>query len=316
MGICSPLSRWHRNSPGARLPVDLVTDQRGDRYGAAFPARGIHRFPSATLKGRSPLAAAKTGVTLLRGVAAAFGLFRRLQPAAVVGFGGYPSFAPIVAACLLRLPTLLHEQNAVLGRANRLLARHVTAVATSFEKTKFVGERGGTTVHYVGNPVRDSVLQWADQTYREPSRDGPFHLLIFGGSQGARYFSELVPAALAVLAPATRARLVVVQQCREEDLAQVKSAYLAQAVARRVGDFLSQPARGNGQGPPLLSVGPGPPPLPSLPFWAVLPSLCRCRTPSITIKGSMRSGLPNRVVPGALSKVICHPTAWRPPSTP
>ena len=219
------------------IAVELVTDQRGDRYGADFPARAIHQLPSATLTGRSPLAAVKTGMTLLRGVAAAFGLFRRLQPAAVVGFGGYPSFAPIVAARLLRLPTLLHEQNAVLGRANRLLARHVTAVATSFEKTKFVGERAGSTVRYVGNPVRDQVLQSADQAYREPSLEGRFHLLIFGGSQGARYFSELLPAALALLAPATRARLVVVQQCREEDLARVKAAYLAQAVAAELATF-------------------------------------------------------------------------------
>ena len=218
------------------IGVDLVTDQRGDRYGADFPARAIHQLPSATLKGRSPLAAAKTGMTLLRGVAAAFGLFRRLQPAAVVGFGGYPSFAPVVAARLLGLPTLLHEQNAVLGRANRLLAGHVTAVATSFEKTKFVAERGAK-VHHIGNPVRDQVLQWADRAYREPSREGAFHLLVFGGSQGARYFSELLPAALALLAPAVRARLIVVQQCRNEDLAGVRSAYLAQAVAAELATF-------------------------------------------------------------------------------
>jgi UDP-N-acetylglucosamine--N-acetylmuramyl-(pentapeptide) pyrophosphoryl-undecaprenol N-acetylglucosamine transferase len=138
---------------------------------------------------------------------------------------------------LLRLPTLLHEQNAVLGRANRLLAGHVTAVATSFEKTKFAEERAGTKVRYVGNPVRDLVLQWADQAYCQPSREGPFHLLVFGGSQGARYFSELLPATLALLAPADRARLVVVQQCRKEDLAAVKSAYLALAVAARLAIF-------------------------------------------------------------------------------
>jgi UDP-N-acetylglucosamine--N-acetylmuramyl-(pentapeptide) pyrophosphoryl-undecaprenol N-acetylglucosamine transferase len=142
-----------------------------------------------------------------------------------------------LAARLLRLPTLLHEQNAVLGRANRLLAGQVTAVATSFEKTKFVAERRGQTVRCVGNPVRDSVLQWADQAYREPSRDGRIQLLVFGGSQGARYFSELLPAALALLEPSTRARLSVVQQCREEDLAGVKSAYLAQAVAAELASF-------------------------------------------------------------------------------
>jgi UDP-N-acetylglucosamine--N-acetylmuramyl-(pentapeptide) pyrophosphoryl-undecaprenol N-acetylglucosamine transferase len=219
------------------IVVDLVTDRRGDRYGSDFPARAIHRLPSATLKGRSPLAVATTGATLVRGVAAAIGLFRRLRPAVIVGFGGYPSFAPVLAARLLRLPTLLHEQNAVLGRANRLLAGQVTAVATSFEKTKFVAERRGQTVRCVGNPVRDSVLQWADQAYREPSRDGRIQLLVFGGSQGARYFSELLPAALALLEPSTRARLSVVQQCREEDLAGVKSAYLAQAVAAELASF-------------------------------------------------------------------------------
>jgi UDP-N-acetylglucosamine--N-acetylmuramyl-(pentapeptide) pyrophosphoryl-undecaprenol N-acetylglucosamine transferase len=219
------------------VAVDLLTDRRGDRYGADFPARAIHQLTSATLTGRSPLAAAKTGLTLLRGVASAVLLLRRLKPAAVVGFGGYPSFAPVVAARLLRLPTLLHEQNAVLGRANRLLAGHVTAVATSFEKTKFAEERAGSKVRYVGNPVRDLVLQWADQAYCQPSREGPFHLLVFGGSQGARYFSELLPATLALLAPADRARVVVVQQCRNEDLAAVKSAYLALAVAARLATF-------------------------------------------------------------------------------
>ncbi|HEU0059301.1 MAG TPA: undecaprenyldiphospho-muramoylpentapeptide beta-N-acetylglucosaminyltransferase [Hyphomicrobiaceae bacterium] len=219
------------------IAVDLVTDRRGEGYGADFPARAIHQIAAATLTGRSPLAAAKTGLRLLRGVAAALGLLRRLKPAAVVGFGGYPSFAPVVAARLLRLPTLLHEQNAVLGRANRLLATHVTAVATSFEQTKFVGERAHFKVRYVGNPVRDAVLQWADQAYREPSGQGPFQLLVFGGSQGARYFSQLLPAALALLPPAARARLSLVQQCRTEDLAQVKSAYLAQTVTAQLATF-------------------------------------------------------------------------------
>src|SRR5262245_241198 len=115
--------------------VDLVTDMRGDRYGADFPARAVYRVPSATLAKRSPLAAATTSWMLLRGVAAAYRLLGQVRPGALVGFGGYPSFPPLVAAKLRGIPTALHEQNAVLGRANRMLAPRVSAVATSFEPT-------------------------------------------------------------------------------------------------------------------------------------------------------------------------------------
>jgi UDP-N-acetylglucosamine--N-acetylmuramyl-(pentapeptide) pyrophosphoryl-undecaprenol N-acetylglucosamine transferase len=217
------------------IAVDLVTDLRGGRYGADFPARAIHRIPSATFRGRSVLAAANSALTLMRGVAQALRLLRRLKPDAVIGFGGYPSFAPLVAARLSRRPTLLHEQNAVLGRANRALARHVTAVATSFQKTKFLERR--TKVVHVGNPVRDQVLECAQHGYRAPAGDGPFCLLVFGGSQGARYFSKTVPAALAGLAAEARARLRVVQQCREEDLAEVEAEYASQGVRASLATF-------------------------------------------------------------------------------
>ena len=221
------------------LIVDLVTDQRAGRYGGDFPARAIYPLPSATFAGRSPVAAARTGVTLLRGVAAAVRLFRRLKPAAVVGFGGYPAFAPVVAARLSRVPTLLHEQNAVLGRANRLLAPHATAVATSFASTKFLADPAGPKVRFVGNPVRDQVLTWANQGYF-PSRDeDPFRLLVFGGSQGARVFSDTVPAALALLPAQVRARLRVVQQCRAEDLAQVEAVYQRQSVHAQLATFFA-----------------------------------------------------------------------------
>jgi UDP-N-acetylglucosamine--N-acetylmuramyl-(pentapeptide) pyrophosphoryl-undecaprenol N-acetylglucosamine transferase len=219
------------------LAVDLVTDTRGGRYGEDFPARAIHRLASATLAGRSLRAAAKTGTTLMRGMAGAFGLFRRLRPHVVVGFGGYPSFAPVVAARVLGLPTLLHEQNAVLGRANRFLAAYVTAVATSFENTKFLKVGRRPMVRHVGNPVRAQVLQWADQPYRVPEARDPFRLLVFGGSQGARAFSELLPPALARLPAAARDRLVVVQQCRAEDLDGVKAAYQQQGVRAHLQSF-------------------------------------------------------------------------------
>ena len=219
------------------IAVDLLTDARGGRYGGDFPARAIHPIPSATWRGGSPVAAASTGLTLLRGVARALEVLRRGKPEAVIGFGGYPSFAPLVAARLRRLPTLLHEQNAVLGRANRLLARHVSAIATSFQKTKFLEHPRRAQVHHVGNPVRDEVLQWAQEPYPVPSRDGPFSLVVFGGSQGARYFSEALPPALALLAPLSRDRLRLVQQCREEDLAGVEAAYARQGVRATLAPF-------------------------------------------------------------------------------
>jgi UDP-N-acetylglucosamine--N-acetylmuramyl-(pentapeptide) pyrophosphoryl-undecaprenol N-acetylglucosamine transferase len=219
------------------LTVDLLTDQRAHRYGADFPARASYALPAASVLGKSPLAAVKSGVTLLRGLAAAARVLGRLRPNAVVGFGGYPSFAPLLAARLYRLPTLLHEQNAVLGRANRLLARQVSAVATSFEASKFLERTDPNKVRYVGNPVRDEVLAWAGTAYRPARGEDPFHLLVFGGSQGARYFSQALPPAVALLPARLRSRLLLVQQCREEDLQAVAAAYQHQGVAAELAPF-------------------------------------------------------------------------------
>jgi UDP-N-acetylglucosamine--N-acetylmuramyl-(pentapeptide) pyrophosphoryl-undecaprenol N-acetylglucosamine transferase len=221
------------------LTVDLVTDQRAHRYGADFPARASYALPAASILGKSPLAAARSGATLLRGLAAALRLLGRLRPDAVVGFGGYPAFAPLLAARLRRLPTLLHEQNAVLGRANRLLARHVSAIATSFEGSKFLERANPARVRCVGNPVRDEVLAWAGTPYRPAAGEDPFHLLVFGGSQGARYFSQALPPALALLPAPLRGRLLLVQQCREEDLSEVAVAYQRQGVRAELAPFFA-----------------------------------------------------------------------------
>ena len=148
-----------------------------------------------------------------------------VKPGAVVGFGGYPSFPPLVAARLKGIPSALHEQNAVLGRANRMLAGRVTVVATSFERTKLLDGPALAKARFTGNHVRAAVIEQAGNPYRPSAGSDPFHLLVFGGSQGARYFSEAVPPALALLPENLRARLVVVQQCREEDLEGVREAY-------------------------------------------------------------------------------------------
>ena len=221
------------------IPVDLVTDMRGDRYGADFPARAIYRVPSATLAGRSILAAAQTAYMLVRGIAAAFKLLGEVKPAAVVGFGGHPAFPPLVAARLRKIPTALHEQNAVLGRANRLLAPRVTTIATSFEHTRFLKAPALARARVTGNPVRDQVIDWATQSYSPPYREGPYSVLVFGGSQGARFFADTLPPALALLPAEVRANLFVVQQCRPEDMERVEAAYRAAGVRAQLASFFT-----------------------------------------------------------------------------
>ncbi len=226
------------------VAVDLMTDMRGDRYGSGFPARNVYKVPAATLTGRSPLAAARTAMSLASGTRAAYAILRKVRPSAIIGFGGYPTFPPLVAARLLRVPSAIHEQNAVLGRANKMLARRVNAIATSFERTKYLDGGFGKAVCVTGNPVRQAVIEAAATSFRLPEAQGEVRLLIFGGSQGARFFSDAVPAALAALSTATRARLRVVQQVRDEDLGRVRQSYAESGVKSEVDTFFKDlPAR-------------------------------------------------------------------------
>ncbi|MBI1384283.1 MAG: undecaprenyldiphospho-muramoylpentapeptide beta-N-acetylglucosaminyltransferase [Rhizobiales bacterium] len=226
------------------VAVDLVTDHRAQRYGGDFPARSVHEIPSATLAGRSPGAMFKTAIALSRGIASAHRLLGQLQPAAVMGFGGYPTFPPLVAARLRGIPTAIHEANAVMGRANRMLAGRVTAIATSFTTTGHVEGDLLAKTRVTGNPVRDLVVAASGRPYQEPRPDGPLRLAVFGGSQGARYFSEAVPPALALLPDALRQRLLVVQQAREEDVGAVEEAYARAGIRCELATFFSDlPAR-------------------------------------------------------------------------
>ncbi len=219
------------------VPVDLATDTRGDRYGANFPARQIHQIPSATLGGVSPAAAAKTAITLSRGVWAAWRLLGQIEPAAVVGFGGYPTFPPLLAARIRRIPSALHEQNAILGRANRMLASRVDAIATSFERTAHVTGPLLPKARLTGNPVRAAVAAAASIPYKPHFPGEPFALLVFGGSQGARFFSDTVPAALTLMPMGVRKRIRVVQQARAEDAERVTAAYDQSGIPARVAAF-------------------------------------------------------------------------------
>jgi UDP-N-acetylglucosamine--N-acetylmuramyl-(pentapeptide) pyrophosphoryl-undecaprenol N-acetylglucosamine transferase len=226
------------------IAVELATDTRGDRYGAGFPARAVHQIASATITAKSPVAMAKTGITLTRGIAAAYQMMGHSRPAVVVGYGGYPSFPPLLAARMRGIPTMLHEQNAVLGRANRMLARRVTAIATSFPVAMVLAGEQAAKGHFTGNPVRGAVLAVASVPYVASLAGEPLKVLVFGGSQGARFFSDSVPPALALLSPELRARLVITQQARPEDVDRVRAAYAACRISAEIAPFFTDlPAR-------------------------------------------------------------------------
>lgn len=218
--------------------VELATDERADRYGHDFPARKVHLISAATIHGRSPVALAGTALRLGRGVLQALPIVRRMKPAAAIGFGGYPTVPPLVAAKLAGVPILLHEQNAVMGLGNRLLARFATAIATGFPNPGGLGAHAGLAVH-TGNPVRPPVVAASAIPYDPPQPGGPLRLLVFGGSQGARVFADLVPPAVERLEPALRARLSIVQQTREEDMARTRAAYDGLGVAADLAPFFT-----------------------------------------------------------------------------
>ncbi|SDB39651.1 undecaprenyldiphospho-muramoylpentapeptide beta-N-acetylglucosaminyltransferase [Bauldia litoralis] len=222
--------------------VHLATDHRVDSYARDFPAEKIHIIPSATIT-RDPIAAARAIVQLGRGLFAARRLIRDLKPEVAIGFGGYPTLPPMLAATWARVPTIVHDANAVLGRANTFLARRVTTIATAFDTVKGAEGFADRAVE-TGNPVRAAVLEAAKTPYPARTADAPFRLLAFGGSQGARFLSDLVPAAAARLSPDTRGRLVVTQQCRPEDLDRVAKAYGEIGVAAELESFFGDmPAR-------------------------------------------------------------------------
>src|SRR5204863_5850055 len=161
------------------VTVDLATDERATRYGHDFPARETHVIPSATIRGRDPVSLAKTAGVLGVGAMKALLLLRRIRPAAVVGFGGYPTLPPLLAATLRRIPTVIHDANAVMGRANRMLAPRVTAIATSFPGMTLDPPLAAKAT-LTGNPVRPVVLAAAARPYAAPAPGGPFNLLITG----------------------------------------------------------------------------------------------------------------------------------------
>src|SRR5665213_2494618 len=174
----------------------VVLQKRGLVVDLATDTRAAHLIPSATVRGRNPAALARTAVMLAFGAGKAFSLIGRIRPAVVVGFGGYPTVPPLMAASWRGVPTVLHEQNGVMGRANRFLASRVTAIATGFRTLAKVDARMQSKMTFTGNPVRPLVVEASRIPDAAPESGGSLRLLVFGGSQGARVMSDIVPAAV------------------------------------------------------------------------------------------------------------------------
>ena len=214
----------------------LVTDRRGAGHSHTLANLETHVVRAGSLAGG--LGKKVGGLTnVVAGVFQARALLPRLQPHAVVGFGGYPSLPTMLAAARLGTPATIHEQNAVLGRVNRLLAPRVDAIALSFARTERIDPSDRDRSTLTGTPVRPEVLSHRDRQYRGPEVSGAIRLLVFGGSQGANVFSRVVPAALGSLDDSVRQRLRVVQQCRMEDIDETRRAYAELGIVADLGTF-------------------------------------------------------------------------------
>lgn len=222
--------------------VALITDERG----AAIPGKPAsltaHVLPAGRLQGKNPLSWIKGVGAIIEGRRMALRLFESFEPSAVVGFGGYPALPALLAATSAKIPTIIHEQNAVLGRVNRLLARRVDAIATAWHEVDRLDDKLAAKVVLVGNPVRKEVLALRDMPFPAFTEEGLLRILVTGGSQGARILSEIVPDGLAMLQPALRSRLQVTQQCRPEDIEAVRDRYAGHDIPAELGTYFEDMA--------------------------------------------------------------------------
>ncbi|MCA3556400.1 undecaprenyldiphospho-muramoylpentapeptide beta-N-acetylglucosaminyltransferase [Aestuariivirga sp.] len=214
--------------------IHLMTDERVRDYGKSFPAAETHIVPSATLSLSKPWLAPGRALRLYGGYRAARAILKRVRPLAVIGFGGYPSFPPIMAAARLKIPSCVHDQNAVMGRANRVLAKWADAVASSFPTLMGLPGDARNKLTFTGNPVRDIALKEKGAPY--PGFD-TFNLLVFGGSQGAQFFGEFMPRVFAAMTPEQRRGIKLTQQVRAENMDAVSSAYKAMELDCELSPF-------------------------------------------------------------------------------
>jgi UDP-N-acetylglucosamine--N-acetylmuramyl-(pentapeptide) pyrophosphoryl-undecaprenol N-acetylglucosamine transferase len=217
--------------------VALVTDARGTRFPGLFEGVETHVLPAGRVSG-GPLGWLRAGRSILAGRRQALQLLRDHRPAAVMGFGGYPALPTLLAGFKAKIPTAVHEQNAVLGRVNRLVASRVDAVATAYPDIQRLPSKAATKVRLIGNPVRQEVLSLRDKPYPPLDHDGVFRVLVTGGSQGATILSDVVPEGLGLLPPVFRARLQVTHQARAEDIERVRGRYADLGIPAELATYL------------------------------------------------------------------------------
>jgi UDP-N-acetylglucosamine--N-acetylmuramyl-(pentapeptide) pyrophosphoryl-undecaprenol N-acetylglucosamine transferase len=254
--------------------VDLITDERGQGFGNRLPEVAVHHVSSGGVAGKGLVPKLKNIARLALGYFQCRSLIKRLDPLVTVGFGGYPSVPPLLAAQQRESRTVLHEQNAVAGRANRFLMKRASKVALSFPQVRFTDDLPAEKRVVTGNPVRPAIAALADQPYRAPRGFEPINLLIFGGSLGARSFSRHIPAGIALMSAELRNRLRIVQQCRPEDLDGVADAYKATGLAVELKPFFED-----------------------MPSRLAIAHLVLCRSGASTVTELTAAGRPSLMVP-------------------
>ncbi len=217
--------------------VALVSDERGVRFPDLFDGIQTHVLPAGRLSG-GPIGWAKAARQMLAGRSMAIELYKTFRPSAVIGFGGYPALPALLAAFAQKVPTIIHEQNAVLGRVNRLVAGSVHGIATSYERVDRLKDSHVPKTHLVGNPVRESVLALRERPYPALDEEGIFRVLVTGGSQGASILSQVVPDGLALLPVAFRRRMQVTHQARIEDIDAVRAKYAEHGIPAEIATYL------------------------------------------------------------------------------
>ena len=235
-GHVFPAQALARVLSGRGYRLVLITDRRGDAYGGPLGVLEALRIRAAGISGVGLAARISALFKLGLGWLQARRHLKRLKPRAVVGFGGYPSIPTMVAAAGLGLKTVIHEQNAVLGRANRFLAPRAARIATAFDTVANLREADTARVVRTGNPVRSEIIE-KSRPYTAPDAAGPIEILVTGGSQGATVFGEIIPPALAALPEALRGRLRVTQQCPEDGIEAVRGAYARAGIESELAPF-------------------------------------------------------------------------------
>jgi len=221
--------------------VEVLTDHRGLSYKSMFKNMPMHVVKSGTAH-KGALGKVKGLINFSVGLVQASMLIQKLKPAMVVGFGGYPSVPGVYAAQLKKVPTIIHEQNAIIGRANAFLAPKATRIALSLPDVQGLDEIEKTRAVFTGNPVRPDIAALYSQAYPQLDDNSELRIFIMGGSLGARVFSDIVPKALAALSSDHRSRLRIVQQCREEDLQATKETYAKNGLEAELATFFDNVA--------------------------------------------------------------------------